>query len=200
MTTEFLYEDHEDNYDIKTPAIYLAGPDNSPENFSASWRNEALHILSDLKYNGRVYIPEVFDNNQYPKNDYSIKDKYKWISDRMDSSDLIVFWFPNNIIDNKSYMDFSYMIGNRYKQVVLGYPESDSNIEYMKYLYDLMSDYGIIHRLDQLLIKSMKILVSFFSLISNDSKSVSDIITYEKVLKLRPGELKDGTLEDYDIR
>ena len=200
MITEFLYEENEDIYDIKMPSIYLAGPNNSPDNFSASWRNEALNMLEDLKFNGRVYIPEVSDNNQYYKNDYTESDKNKWIYHHMDNADIILFWFPNNIVDIKSYIDFSYMLGNRHSQVVLGYPESDEKIEYMKYLYDLSNDYGTTHRLDFLIIKALKILISFFSLENNDPKFVSDIITYDKVLKLTPGKLKEGTLENYDIR
>lgn len=200
MTTEFLYEENEDIYDYKVPSIYLAGPDNSPDIFAPSWRNEAIHILDDLKFNGRVYVPEISDYNQYNKNDYTESDKNKWIYNHMDNADLVVFWFPNNIVDIKSYIDFGYMLGNRRNQVVLGYPESDINIENMKRLYDLSNDYGTTHRLDFLLIKAIKILVSFFSSENEDLKFVSDIITYDKVLKLTPGELKKGTLEDYDIR
>lgn len=73
-------------------SIFLAGPTpRSPE--VASWRPEALHLLSEAGYKGVVFVPEPASGVWH--GDYD--DQIEWEQTCLGMSDAILFWVPRQL-------------------------------------------------------------------------------------------------------
>ena len=128
---ELNYSDQEVKKGKKS--IFLAGP--TPRNANVkSWRNEAIKILTDLGYDGIVYIPEY--STWKPKSDYI--EQAMWERVALTEAKIIVFWIPRVLPDMPAFttnVEFGYWLHT--KKVLYGRPDESEKIKYLDWLYEL---------------------------------------------------------------
>lgn len=126
---------------INSNSIFLAGPTMRNSSYEKSWRKKAVSILSDFGYPGIVYIPE------YPP-DIPFSDKYivkqtKWEWKALDNAGVIIFWVPRTLPDMPAFttnIEFGRYLTKKPNQVILGYPDNACKMEYMKLLYQEITE------------------------------------------------------------
>lgn len=114
-------------------SIFLAGP-TPREKDTISWRNEAIKILEELKFDGIVYVPEY--STWKPKADYT--DQAMWERMGLTESTVIAFWIPRHLPDMPAFttnVEFGYWLHS--KKVVYGRPNDATKIKYLDWLYKL---------------------------------------------------------------
>lgn len=113
-------------------SLFLAGP--TPRSLDVfSWRTEALDILEELDFNGRIYCPERKIIN--PQFDYVSQVEWEWKS--MHDCGLIVFWVPRNIntlLGLTTNVEFGRHTAM--SNVLYGRPEGAPHTRYLDWLYN----------------------------------------------------------------
>lgn len=131
MTMEVIYV-HESPVSVPKTSIFLAGP--SPrEKTHYDWRPEALSILEEMKYDGRVFVPLPRDGI-YLK-DYDHDAQATWEVRWLEISSVRAFWVPRSaelpgFTTNVEYGLFVRDSG----RMVLGYPEGATKMRYLNFL------------------------------------------------------------------
>lgn len=121
---------HSDN------SIFLAGPTYRDTDYSQSWRKDAVKILTDINFDGIVYIPEYPVNT--PFNDNNIEKQTNWEWEALDCAGVILFWIPreiNRLPGFTTNIEFGRYITKRPQTVILGYPENAQKMKYLELLY-----------------------------------------------------------------
>ena len=79
------------------PSIFLAGP-TPRDHFVKSWRPEALQLLSDYGFDGKVFVPEDRDvGDSTEKRSFSMDAQVFWEWQALDSATVIMFWVPREL-------------------------------------------------------------------------------------------------------
>lgn len=131
------------------PSIFLAGPTPRSRDV-ASWRPEALALLTQLGFKGAVIIPEDrdFDN----RTDFDYAGQIDWERTCLKAASMVVFWVPRDLADMPAFttnIEFGF-VSERNQPFVLGYP---ANAPKMRYLAHVAHECGrpVFHTLQQTL-------------------------------------------------
>ena len=117
--------------ELSGPSIFLAGPTpRSVEVFS--WRPVALDLLTQMKFNGTVLVPE--------RKDWSVKfdygDQIEWELQGLDAATVVVFWIPRNMenmIGLTTNVEFGMLVKQKF--IMYGRPHTAAHVRYLDHLY-----------------------------------------------------------------
>lgn len=127
-TMEIIYSDQKLPNRV-TKTLFLAGP--SPrDKETVSWRDEAIEILKELKYDGTVFVPEP-SSGVYPDYDGQID----WELSALKRSDVILFWIPRELNKMPGFttnVEFGSWIESG--KTVVGFPENAEKVRYLEEL------------------------------------------------------------------
>ncbi len=142
-------------------SIFLAGPTQRDSTFETSWRKEAIEILKQLDFNGVVYVPEFLEDVSFT--DDFLKNQINWEWQALDNAGIIVFWIPREkekLPGFATNVEFGRYVTLKPDKVVLGYPETACEIEYLKLLYKKEANKDPKHTLIETLISAVDMLNS----------------------------------------
>ncbi len=109
-----------------TPSIFLAGP--TPRDAETpSWRPEALRLLGDQGWQGRVFVPEPRNGpmGKWPDPNAQTQWEYHLLT----VADCIAFWIPRNMKDMPGLTtNIEFGLFARSKKVVLGFPSGAEKV------------------------------------------------------------------------
>jgi len=108
-------------------SIFLAGPTlrNNPKAFTP-WREEAIKMFSDKKFEGSIFIPEPFTGD-YEK-------QILWEEKHLDLCSCILFWIPRDmktlpgLTTNVEFGDWM-----KSSKAVLGFPKEAEHMSYLEH-------------------------------------------------------------------
>ena len=130
-------------------SIFLAGP--TPRSLDVpSWRPEAIKILSDLGFNGMVYVPE----KEVEDREFDLDEQVWWEREALHNADVIVFWVPRVISDMPAFttnIEFGYWLAKEPTKVLYGRPDKAEKIKYLDWLYETETTKKPINNLKELL-------------------------------------------------
>ena len=109
-------------------SLFLAGPSIRKEQEGTSWRKEALRILSDIGYNGVVYLPENRNGKLEPNHDDN------WETRALETCDCIVMWLPcqmDTLPCLTSRLEYGRFADSR--RLVLGIPEDAEQMSFIRH-------------------------------------------------------------------
>ena len=134
----------EDDPDINSRGIFLAGPTRRNSSYNYSWRKDAAFFLDKLGFKGSIYIPEYRDDSvPFDDSNEGLKVQHKWEWKYLEKADIILFWVPRNEQDGMpaytTNVEFGFWMARCPEKVVLGYPPK---AEKMHYLQDLYNNFG----------------------------------------------------------
>lgn len=111
-----------------TKSLFLAGPSpRDPSHYD--WRPEALAYLKELGYDGVVYIPLPVDHSDWR---HGFDAQVDWEKKYLDMADVIVFWIPRDLKTLPALTtNVEYGMYLESGKVVLGFPDSATNMRYM---------------------------------------------------------------------
>lgn len=114
-----------------TSSIFLAGP-TPRDKITKSWRPEAIQILTDSGFTGKVFIPEHKD----PNVGYDYLTQVEWEQKALENSTAIVFWVPRDL-KTMPAMTTNVEFGIYHKQpnVFYGRPNSAPKCGYLDFCY-----------------------------------------------------------------
>lgn len=138
-------------------SLFLAGPVPRDE-YTSSWRKEALKILNKLNFQGVVYVPEVRD--ELYSTSYEEADMI-WEREALKKSSVIVFWIPRefpNTLGLTTNVEFGYWIHS--KKIIYGRPEKAFETKYLDWLYRNEIKKEPCNKLEKLLKDAIKIVNS----------------------------------------
>ncbi len=115
-------------------SIFLAGP--TPRDAETkSWRPEALRILEELDFSGKVFVPEDRDKNREFELDQEYDHQVHWEWTALGGATVIVFWVPRELKKMPAFVtnvEFGLYIATG--KVLLGAPEGAAKMGYLKAL------------------------------------------------------------------
>lgn len=132
-------------------SIFIAGPTPRDENVK-SWRTIACEKLSELGFDGVVYVPEY--SSWKPKEDYV--DQAMWEREALTEATVIMFWIPRSLPDMPAFttnVEFGYWLHSG--KVIYGRPDNTKKIKYLDWLYKEDYNKNPINDLDELLRESI---------------------------------------------
>lgn len=132
-------------------SIFIAGPTPRDENVK-SWRTIACEKLSELGFDGVVYVPEY--SSWKPKEDYV--DQAMWEREALTEATVIMFWIPRSLPDMPAFttnVEFGYWLHSG--KVIYGRPDNAKKIKYLDWLYKEDYNKNPINDLDELLRESI---------------------------------------------
>lgn len=120
-------------------SIFLAG--STPDILSRrkSWRGEAIEILSELGFDGVVFVPErlvFFTGEKLPEDVFKglYEEQIEWEEEHLKRATCIAFWIPRDL---KKMTGFTANIEwGRWEnsgKIVFGAPVSAAKIRYIRY-------------------------------------------------------------------
>ena len=120
---------------LEENSIFLAGGTyREKENYSKSWRLDAIKYFEDLGFEGTLIVPEWKDGVK-PK-DWTYSRQVSWEKDGMDRSEIILFWIPRDKDDLPCFttnIEFGHALGTRFKEsFTVGFPEGSYKNRYIK--------------------------------------------------------------------
>ena len=120
-------------------SIFLAGPTVRGGRFEDSWRKKACFILGNLNYNGRVYVPEYY-NEEWSTTD---KDAYLkqclWERSALMGAGVILFYFDRHFPELPALttnVEFGMYLTKKPEQCVVCIPEGSNKNKYIEWLYE----------------------------------------------------------------
>lgn len=119
------------------PSIFLAGPTPRDKN-TPSWRPEAVRILKELGFQGKVFLPET-ESGVFPPNSYDKQIQWEW--EALNQATVVIFWVPRKLKDMPAFTtntEFGLLAGS--SKLLLGFPQ---DAEKMRYLDRLAQRYQI---------------------------------------------------------
>lgn len=123
--------------EVITKSIFLAGPSLRPgQEDEISWRAAALQILSNMEYDGVVFVPETRDgkfNDMSEASNYS--EQIEWEEQCLNIADCIVFWMNRSIKENRLGLTSNDEFGAwKYSgKIILGIPDNADKVRYQSY-------------------------------------------------------------------
>jgi hypothetical protein len=123
-----------------------------------SWRQDALRILKQRKFDGRVFVPEYEDFaslEEYAEaNDLEGKELKKtqpgWELERLNVASCIAFWIPRDLTWLPGFttnVEFGFWVARRPERVICGWPSGAPKTSYLDKLIELMVAPHIRHRI-----------------------------------------------------
>jgi hypothetical protein len=109
-------------------SVYLAGPRNQKE---SSWRLEAMQKLEGAGSPLSFLIPESRHQLKGGFNKTPLPERYKWQHLGMSVATCILWWFPADVIDAQSYVEFGAW--SKAERNFLGREKAEGN-EYLDWL------------------------------------------------------------------
>lgn len=123
-------------------SIFLAGPTPRDE-FTPSWRPEALRILKELGFTGTVFIPEARGGGW--ANDYDTQVVWEWTA--LAASSAVVFWVPRELSHMPAFttnVELGFIAALRGSRIAFGAPEDAPK---NRYLQSLVNQSALFHGL-----------------------------------------------------
>ena len=124
-------------------SIMLCGP--TPRRSDVlSWRPEAISILEELNFSGKVFVPERLDWSV--KFDYV--DQILWERKALDECSVIVFWVPRNMETMPALttnIEFGYYMASSPERVLFGRPPTSVHNGYLDWLFHNRKENSKIH-------------------------------------------------------
>jgi nucleoside 2-deoxyribosyltransferase len=123
--------------DIINKSIFLAGPSLRPgQEDEISWRKLALQILSNMSYDGVVFVPEprelMFDDSHNEPTSYA--EQIEWEEQCLNVADIIVFWINRQLPQLMGLTtNDEYGAWKNSGKLVLGCPEEADKVRYQSY-------------------------------------------------------------------
>lgn len=128
---------HEPIPEVINKSIFLAGPSLRPgQEDEISWRALALQILSNMDYDGVVFVPE---SREGKFDDMSDVSKYaaqlEWEEQCLNVADVIIFWMNRSISENRLGLTSNDEFGVwKYSgKVIFGAPDNADKVRYQSY-------------------------------------------------------------------
>lgn len=119
-------------------SLFLIGPTpRSPD--VSSWRPEALDILSRLKFNGYVFVPEWSNYNV----SMTAKERCEWERHGLTYCRRLVCWVPREKQHMPAFttnVEFGFYLGRRPKDFYYGRPFWAEECGYLDWLYHEITD------------------------------------------------------------
>ncbi len=135
------------------PAIFLAGPTTRSRDV-ISWRPQALEILSDLQFAGRVFVPE---RSQGVTQVDSIEE-FEWDATGLGMANAIAFWVPRNMKTLPALttnVEFGRYVSIASDRVFYGRPDTAEKISYLDWLYERHTGRKPVNQLRSLLAEAI---------------------------------------------
>lgn len=113
----------------KNKTIFLAGP-TPRDNYTASWRPEAIELLLDFQFDGDIFVPE-FAEGAAP---LVAEDIYLWEWTMLAEADVIAFWVPrvmSSMPGLTTNIEFGMYMSR--STCVFGAPPTAVSVEYMRW-------------------------------------------------------------------
>jgi hypothetical protein len=141
------------------PSIFLAGP--SPRNVAVlSWRPMAIKMLSELKFDGFVVVPEYRDQSET----FGYISQVEWENEALEKSTLIMFWVPRDLDSMPAFttnVEFGRYVGR--KPVVYGRPDASPKNAYLDWYYEKSTGNEPLKSLQETVEAAVKAAVFAFS-------------------------------------
>lgn len=121
--------------DFSKESIFLAGPTKRKgaiETPGSHWRQEALSLLTQLNFQGTVFVPE-FQGSQAQ---FDYLSQVEWEYTCLENCDVIVFWVPRKINGLPGFttnVEFGRYIDN--PRSIYGRPKDSEQTAYLDWLY-----------------------------------------------------------------
>ncbi|MCC5612176.1 nucleoside 2-deoxyribosyltransferase domain-containing protein [Nostoc sp. CHAB 5834] len=118
-------------------SIFLAGP-TPRDKQTPSWRPEAVHILKELGFQGKVFLPET-ESGVFPPDSYDKQIQWEW--EALNQATVVIFWVPRKLKDMPAFTtntEFGLLASS--SKLLLGFPPE---AEKMRYLDRLAQRYQI---------------------------------------------------------
>ena len=131
-------------------SIFLAGP-TPRSNDIKSWREEAIKILEQLKFDGIVYIPEC----NFSSETFDYNEQVSWEWEAMEEADIIAFWIPRSeeLPGFTTNVEFGYWLHTG--KVLYGRPDNAKKIKYLDWLYKVDTNMEPYNSIEDLLLSSI---------------------------------------------
>ena len=132
-------------------SIFIAGPTPRDKKIK-SWRTTVCEKLSELGFNGVVYVPEY--STHKPKTDYV--DQAMWEREALIAATVIMFWIPRDLPNMPAFttnVEFGYWLHSG--KIIYGRPDNASKIKYLDWLYQEDYNKKPINDLNKLLKESI---------------------------------------------
>ena len=132
---EIRYETPMENVDFNLPTIFLAGPTvRGNQSHLISWRFKAIEILTTLKFNGNVIIPEFTDKKESDKYRYDLP---VWEFRGLTKSHVNMFWIPRTkeLIGLTTNHEHGYWMAKDRNKVIYGRPDDAYRMKYLDIMW-----------------------------------------------------------------
>lgn len=134
-------------------SIVLCGPTPRDE-YTQSWRPEALKIFQNLKFEGTVFVPEYSSSWRFHTHDEQVG----WERNVYLNCTVMLFWVPRHIPDMiglTTNVEFGYWLKSG--KVLYGRPENAERVRYLDWLYNLEYNKPPFSNLEELIQESIKL-------------------------------------------
>lgn len=115
--------------------IFLAGP--SPRNSAlVSWREEAIELFEENKFEGTLLIPE---HRELQEDEFNYIDQIDWEEEGLKMADIILFWIPRDLEIFPGFttnVEWGYWTAKNPSKLVLGSPDDAPKMMYLNHYAD----------------------------------------------------------------
>ena len=128
---KIIYSDYPQDTGQEMPSLFAAGPTpRRPE--VASWRPNALRILEELKFDGKVFVPEW----SCPSKAVDFNTQCEWEHAHLNAATVIVFWVPRSMSGMPALTTNIEMgIWHDSPKLLYGRPDWAEHCSYLDWLY-----------------------------------------------------------------
>jgi len=132
---EIRYETPTDEIDTRLQTVFLAGPTvrgNQPH--LTSWRNAAVDLFKQFKFEGNLIIPEFTDKSESDQVRYDIP---VWEYEGLQKAHVIMFWIPRTreLIGLTTNHEHGYWMALDRDKVVYGRPQDAYRMTYLDIMW-----------------------------------------------------------------
>jgi len=132
---EIRYEILMEDVDFTIPSIFLAGPTvRGHQPHLTSWRNEAVQIFKEKKFDGNLIIPEFTTKSESDQYRYDIP---VWESGGLTQSHVILFWIPRSreLIGLTTNHEHGHWMARDRSKMVYGHPADAYRMTYLDIMW-----------------------------------------------------------------
>ena len=150
-------------------SIFLAGPTPRDKDVP-SWRPEAIRILSELGFDGTVYVPE----KEFDDRSFDYLEQYWWEREALHNASVIVFWIPRNVKTMPGFTtngEFGKYTAVNIDKVVYGRPDNSEKNKYFDLDYYVESEEKCFNNLADTLKRAIEV--------ANERENLVDLDSYE---------------------
>ena len=126
---QLIYARHP--FDVTPSSIFLAGP--TPRSKAVrSWRPDAICILTELKFQGTVFVPEDPESGGLS---FKYEEQIRWEWQALEEADRIVFWIPRDLQELPGFTtNVEFGLYCQSGKILLGHPKSAPKMRYLQML------------------------------------------------------------------